>query len=257
MADAAARKGLSVIAVGITGVTDPELAKRVKRFEQFKLGQISKPIDVLKSEGVTQAVMAGKVQHASVFGGVLPDLKAMKILARLKDKRTDTILAAVAEEFGREGIELLPSHVYLADLLATPGPMTRRKPGPTELADIDLGWRAAKALAGFDIGQSVVVGQGAVVAVEAMEGTDACVLRAGELSKSKGGLVVVKVAKPKQDFRYDIPVIGLGTLEVLAKAGATALAIEAGKTLIFDKEEFLKRADAQKIAVVGLEEKSS
>ncbi|MBI4348995.1 MAG: UDP-2,3-diacylglucosamine diphosphatase LpxI [Elusimicrobia bacterium] len=255
VAEAASRKGLEVIALGITGVTDPELAKRVKRFEQYKLGQISKPIEVLKSEGVTQAVMAGKVQHASVFGGVMPDLKAMKLLARLKDKRTDTILAAVAEEFGREGITLLPSHTYLADLLATPGAMTKRKPSAAESMDIDLGWRAAKAVAGFDIGQTVVAGQNAIVAVEGMEGTDACVLRAGELARGKGGLVVVKVAKPKQDFRYDLPVIGLATLDVLSKSGSTALAVEADKTLIFDKEEFLKKADQLKIAVVGLEAK--
>ena len=255
VADAATRAGAEVIAVGLAGVTDPALAKRVARFESFKLGQISKPIEIFKSEGVTQAVMAGKVQHASVFGGVMPDLRAMKVLARLKDKRTDTILAAVAEEFAKDGIELLPSHVYLKDLLASLGPMTKRKPGPAEQADIDLGVRAAKALAGFDIGQSVVVGENAVVAVEAMEGTDACVLRAGELARahgSKGGLVVVKVAKPKQDFRFDLPVVGLETLEVLAKAGASTLAVEAGKTLVFDKDEFLKRADAMKIAVVGV-----
>ncbi|MCX5787626.1 MAG: UDP-2,3-diacylglucosamine diphosphatase LpxI [Elusimicrobia bacterium] len=195
VADAATRAGAEVVALGLAGVTDPALAKRVARFESFKLGQISKPIEFFKSEGVTQAVMAGKVQHASVFGGVMPDLRAMKVLARLKDKRTDTILAAVAEEFAKDGIELLPSHVYLKDLLASLGPMTKRKPGPAEQADIDLGVRAAKALAGFDIGQSVVVGENAVVAVEAMEGTDACVLRAGELARahgSKGGLVVVK-----------------------------------------------------------------
>lgn len=258
VADAAKRMGMEVVAIGITGVSDPAMAGKAKRFEQFKLGQISKPIEVFKSEGITQAVMAGKVQHASLFGGVLPDLRAVKLLARLKDKRTDTILAAVAEEFAKDGIELLPSHAFLKDLLATPGPMTKRKPGAAEMADLELGWKAAKAVAGFDIGQSVVAGQGAIVAVEAMEGTDACVLRAGELVRaqgSKGGIVVVKVAKPRQDFRYDLPVIGLETLVTLEKAGATALAIEAGKTLIFDKDDFLKRADAQRLAVVGMEER--
>ncbi|MBI4424241.1 MAG: UDP-2,3-diacylglucosamine diphosphatase LpxI [Elusimicrobia bacterium] len=257
VADAARAKGIDVVALGIAGVTDPEVGQHVRRFEVFKLGQISKPLDLFKSEGITQAVMAGKVQHASVFGGILPDLRAMKLLARLKDKRTDTILAAIVEEFGKEGIEVLPSQTFLSDLLATAGPMTRRKPGPAESADIELGWRAAKALAGFDIGQSVVVREGAVVAVEAMEGTDACILRAAELSRSHGakggGLVVVKVAKPKQDFRYDLPVIGLGTLPVLEEAGVGAFAIEAGKTLIFDKAETLKKLDAAKIALVGLE----
>ncbi|MBI5201517.1 MAG: UDP-2,3-diacylglucosamine diphosphatase LpxI [Elusimicrobia bacterium] len=255
VAEAAARRGLEVIALGISGVTDPALGKKVKRFEQFKLGQINKPIEIFKSEGVTEAVMAGKVQHASVFGGVMPDLRAMKLLGRLKDKRTDTILAAVAEEFAKDGITLLPSHQYLSDLMATSGAMTKRKPSAAESMDIDLGWRAAKAVAGFDIGQTVVAGQNAIVAVEGMEGTDSCVLRAGELAKGKGGLVVVKVAKPKQDFRFDIPVIGLQTLETLAKAGASVLAIEAGKTIIFDKDEFLKKADTQKLCVVGLEEK--
>ena len=250
----ARRSGTEVVALGIAGVTDPALDK-LTSVTYFKLGQISKSIEHLKAAGVTKAVMAGKVQHNSLFGGFLPDLRAVKVLARLKDKRTDTILAAVAEEFKKDGIELLPSSTYLSHLIARAGVLTRRKPTPAESADIDLGWRAAKALAGFDIGQSVVVREGAVVAVEAMEGTDATIRRAAEIAGAHGArapLTVVKVAKPKQDFRFDLPVAGLDTLAVLQETGASALAVEADKTLIFDKEAFVEKADALRLTVVAV-----
>jgi len=201
--------------------------------------------------------MAGKVQHVSLFGGVMPDLRAVKILASLKDRRTDTILSAIADEFTKEGMTLISSATYLQDLVPEEGVLTHRAPTSQESADIELGIGAAKASAGYDIGQSVVVKERAIVAVEAMEGTDAAVMRAAELAGTKGstakknGLVLIKVAKPKQDFRFDIPVIGLDTLETLKAAGATALSIEAGKTMIFDKEEFLDRANRIGIAVVA------
>lgn len=198
--------------------------------------------------------MAGKVQHASVFGGIMPDLRAGKLLMKLADKRTDTILKAVAEEFAKDGIELISSAAYLAHLLAPEGPLTDRKPDAAELSDMRLGWKAAKAVAGFDIGQTIVVQDGAVVAVEGMEGTDACVRRAGALARSRGQkprLVVVKVAKPNQDLRFDLPVIGLDSLSVFAEAGAVALALEANATLVFDKDEFLARAQAQGLAIAA------
>jgi DUF1009 family protein len=235
-------------------VTDPALKDAVDEIHTFKLGQVSGPLKALKAAGVRKAVMAGKVQHASLFGGVLPDLRAVRILAGLKDKRTDTILSAIADEFSREGIELISSATWLSHLLARPGNLTRRAPDRAEAEDIGLGWRAAKALAGFDIGQTVVVRAGAVIAVEAMEGTDATVLRAAEVARSHGDaptLVLVKVAKPRQDFRFDLPVIGLETLKVLERARVSALAVEADKTLIFDREEFLRRADALQIAVTA------
>lgn len=246
---------VEVVALGIKDVTDGSLEKLVSSLTYFKLGQIDKPIKALKEAGITRAVMAGKVQHASLFGGVIPDLRAAKLLARLSDKRTDTILKAVAAEFAKDGIELLSSATYLSHLLVSDGPLTARQPDAVESADLRLGWRAAKAVAGFDIGQTVVVGAGAVIAVEGMEGTDACLLRAGEIASSRGQrpkLVAVKVAKPKQDLRFDLPVIGLDTLGVCARAGVSTLALESQATLIFDRERFLAEADAQRLAVVGL-----
>lgn len=249
--------GVEVVALGLKGVTDPKLEKLVSKLHVFKLGQIDKPIKALKEDGVSRAVMAGKVQHASLFGGVLPDLRAAKLLARLPDRRTDTILRAVADEFSKDGIELLSSVTYLSHLLVPEGPFTARKPGASESADLKLGWRAAKAVAGFDIGQTVVVKDGAVIAVEAMEGTDACVLRARDLARSQGKrpeLAVVKVAKPNQDLRFDIPVIGMDTLKVFAESSVSALGIEAGSALIFDKEHFIAQANSQKLAVLGMKE---
>jgi DUF1009 family protein len=254
IAEEAKRAGVEVVALGMQGMTDPALEPVVGKITYFKLGQISKAIDAFKSAGVTKAVMAGKVQHVSVFGGILPDLRAAKILARLPDKRTDTILKAVADEFAKDGIELLSSVGYLGHMLVGEGPQTARKPDPAETADIRLGWKAAKALAGFDVGQTVVCANGAVIALEGMEGTDACIRRARDLAASQGkkvALTVVKVAKPKQDLRFDTPVLGMDSLKTFAECGVTALALEAGTTLIFDKPEFLKAADAQKLAVVG------
>ncbi len=254
VAEEGRRRDVEFVALGIPGVTDPALEK-LTPVQYFKLGQLDKPIKVLKDAGVTRAVMAGKVQHASLFGGIMPDLRAGKLLMRLADKRTDTILKAVADEFSKDGIELVSSATYLGHLLVPAGPLTRRSPDAAELADIRLGWKAAKAVAGFDIGQTVVVKDGAVVAVEGMEGTDACILRARDIAASQGKkttrLSVVKVAKPKQDMRFDIPVIGLDSLKVFAAASVSALAVEAGTTLIFDRAEFVRKADEQKLAVLG------
>jgi DUF1009 family protein len=244
-----------VVALGIKDVTDPALEGLTGKVQYFPLGQLSKPIAALKAAGVRRAVMVGKVQHVSLFGGVLPDLRAVKLLASLDDKRTDTILRAVADEFAKDGIELLSSATFLSHLLVPEGPLTRRKPTAAELADLRLGWSAAKAVAGFDIGQTVVVKDAAVIAVEAMEGTDAAILRARDLARSQGrktALTVVKVAKPRQDLRFDIPVLGLDSLDIFSEAGVSAVAVEAGATIIFDKDEFLRRADAMKLAIVGL-----
>lgn len=254
LAQEALRMGVEVVALGIKGVTDKSLETLVGHVQYFALGQIDKPIQALRTAGVSRVVMAGKVQHASLFGGMLPDMRAVKLLARLADKRTDTILRAVAEEFSKDGIDFLSSATYLSHLVVAEGKLTSRAPSSAEAADIRLGWKAAKALAGFDIGQTVIVNDGAVIAVEAMEGTDAAVLRARDIARSLGqrpALTVVKVAKPKQDLRFDIPVIGLDSLKVFADAGVSALALEAGTTLIFDKEQFLKNAAAQKLAIVG------
>jgi DUF1009 family protein len=250
----ARRSGVKVVAIALSGITDESLANSVDSLYTFRLGQLSEPLKVFKSAGIRRAVMAGKVQHASLFGGVLPDLRAAKLLAKLKDKRADTILCALAEEFSREGIELLSSATYLSHLMASVGPLSARRPTTQEARDMELGWRAAKALAGFDIGQSVVVSHGAVIAVEAMEGTDATIFRAADLAKSQGkspSLVLVKVAKPQQDFRFDLPVLGLKTLKTFELTGISAVALEAHKTLLLDKEHFLKKADELKLAVIA------
>jgi DUF1009 family protein len=244
----AKRMGVEIVALGIKGVT----------VRYFKLGQLSAPIAAFKEAGVSKAVMAGKVQHASLFGGVMPDVRAAKLLMRVKDKRTDTILRAVADEFAKDGIELIASTSYLSHLIVKEGVITSRAPDSAEMSDIGLGFRAAKAVAGFDIGQTVVVKDGAVIAVEGMEGTDACVLRAAVIARSQGknpALTVVKVAKPNQDMRFDVPIIGLDSLKVFAEAGVSALAVQAGSTMIFDYDEFVKRANSQNLAVTGLNER--
>ncbi|MFA6029943.1 MAG: UDP-2,3-diacylglucosamine diphosphatase LpxI [Elusimicrobiota bacterium] len=257
VAEQARRAGLEVVALGLPGVTDPALEALVFRLEFFKLGQIDAPVRYLRESGVKKAVMAGKVQHASLFGGVLPDLRAVRLLAGLKDKRTDTVLGAIADEFKKEGIELISSAAYLGHLLPEEGVLSRRKPSAEESADALLGWKAAKALAGFDVGQSVAVQGGAVVAVEGMEGTDAMIARAGEIARSHGRaprLTLVKVAKPKQDFRFDLPVVGLDTLASLRGAGAVHLCLEARKTLIFDRPEFLRGADEMGLSIAAVSE---
>lgn len=253
VAEEAKRRGVPVVALGIPGVTDESL-KGLAALHWFKLGQIDAPIKTLKEAGVKKVVMAGKIQHVSLFGGVLPDWRAAKVLMSLKDKRTDTILKAVVDEFQKDGLEFISSAAYLEHLLAPNGPVTRKDLDESQRADARLGWRAAKAVAGFDIGQTVVAQDGAVVAVEGMEGTDACVRRAGELARSQGrepDLVVVKVAKPRQDFRFDLPVVGLDSIPVFKACGVSALALEAGASLIFDRERFAAEAASAGIAVAG------
>ncbi|MFA6002854.1 MAG: UDP-2,3-diacylglucosamine diphosphatase LpxI [Elusimicrobiota bacterium] len=254
-AQEARRMNVPIVALGIKGVTDPALEAWTGPVNYVGLGQLSKPIAILKAAGVRRAVMMGKVQHSSLFGAVIPDLRAIKILAGLRDKRTDTILRAVAEEFSKDGIELLSSATFLSHLMVPEGRLTKRKPSKSEYEDIRLGWSAAKTVAGFDIGQTVVVKDKAVIAVEAMEGTDACILRARDIAAAHGkktALTVIKVAKPKQDLRFDIPVLGLDTLKTFAAAGVSALAAEAGTTIIFDKDDFIRQADRQDLAIVGL-----
>ncbi|MEK7232589.1 MAG: UDP-2,3-diacylglucosamine diphosphatase LpxI [Elusimicrobiota bacterium] len=254
VAEEAKRLGVPVVALGIPGVTDPALEAVAGGLAWFRLGQLDAPIRELKGRGVRKVVMAGKIQHVSLFGGVIPDWRAAKVLLGLKDKRTDSILKAVVDEFAKDGLECVSSALYLEHLLAPNGALTKKIFSKDELKDASLGWKAAKAVAGFDIGQTVVVQASAIVAVEGMEGTDACIARASSLARSQGresALVVVKVAKPKQDFRFDLPVVGLETLVQFKAAGVKALALEAGSTLVFDLERFSKDADAASIAVMG------
>ena len=250
VAAAARRAGRRVVAVAIREEAFPELAGDVDVIEWVSLGQLGKAIDALKANGVSEAVMAGQVKHKQIFSGIVPDLKLMGVLARLAVKSTDSLIGGVAEALQRDGIRLLPSTELLADHMASPGAMTRRKPGRDERADVDYGRGVARALAGLDLGQTVVVKDRAAVAVEAMEGTDEVIRRAGRIAGP--GTVVVKVAKPRQDMRFDVPVVGADTLAVMQEAGARLLAVEAGRTLILDRPAFLAAADQAGLVVWGM-----
>src|SRR5262245_10353293 len=213
------------------------------------LGHLGKCIKVLKAAGVRQAVMAGQVKHAKIFSGIIPDLALLSVLTKLKARNTDALISAVAEVLRGEGIELLDSTAFLDPLMARSGTLTRREPTPEELEDFAFGYRMADAIAALDVGQTIVVKDKAVVAVEAMEGTDVVIRRAGEIAGP--GTRIVKVAKPNQDMRFDVPVVGVATIEVMRAAGATAISIDAGKTLIVNGDRFFQAADAAGIAVVG------
>ena len=213
------------------------------------LGHLGKCIKVLKAAGVRQAVMAGQVKHAKIFSGILPDLTLLSVLTRLKARNTDALISAVADVLKGEGIELLNSTAFLEPLLAKNGTLARRAPGPDELDDFTFGYRMADQIASLDIGQTIVVKDKAVVAVEAMEGTDDVIARAGKIAGP--GTRIVKVAKPNQDMRFDVPVVGVATIAAMRAAGATAISIDAGKTLVVDGQPFFDAADAADIAVVG------
>jgi len=213
------------------------------------LGHLGRCIKILKSAGVSQAVMAGQVKHARIFSGIVPDLTLLSVLTKLKARNTDALISAVADVMRGEGIELLDSTAFLDPLVAREGVLTRRAPDDEERADIEFGYGMADAIAGLDIGQTVAVKNRAVVAVEAMEGTDEVITRAGTLAN--GGARIVKVAKPGQDMRFDVPVIGLTTVDVMRATGATALSIDAGRTLVLDGDRVFSAADAAGIAIVG------
>ena len=215
---------------------------------RVSLGHLGQCLDVLQKAGVTHAVMAGQVKHTKIFG-VVPDLTFMKVLMKLGARNTDALIGAVADAMRERGIELIDSTELLQPLLAEPGTMTARGPSDEEQASVAFGYRMADAIAGLDIGQTIAVKHSAVVAVEAMEGTDAVVARAGDLAGP--GVVVVKVAKPRQDMRFDVPVVGIPTIQAMVRAGATVLALDAGKTLMFDKPRLIAAASDHGIAIVG------
>ena len=265
--DAARARGLQVVVAAIKEETDAEMDARAAadpgiRVHWLSLGELSRLIETFHQEGVTRAVMAGQVKHKQIFSGIRPDWRLAKLLLSLRTRNTDMLLGAVAKVLGDEGIELISSTAYLEPLLAHPGVLTARTPTPEEEQDLAYGRLVAAALAGFDIGQTVVVAGQACVAVEAMEGTDATIERAGALLRTLEAegeastlarrLSVVKVAKPAQDMRFDVPVIGLSTIEVMRRAGATCLSIEAGRTLIFDLEQVRQLAAAADIAIVAV-----
>jgi DUF1009 family protein len=251
VAAGARRAGRRVVAVAIREEADPALESAVDEMHWVGLGQLGRAIEVLKAGGAREALMAGQVQHRQIFSALVPDLKLMGVLARLAVKSTDNLIGGVADALAREGITLLASTEFLADQMATAGAMTRRRPSGDEAKDIAYGQEVARTLAGMDLGQTVVVKDRAAVALEAMEGTDEVIRRAGGIAGP--GVVVVKVAKPRQDMRFDVPVVGPGTLQAMAQAGARVLAVDAGRTLLLDRAEFLAAADGQDLAVWGME----
>ncbi len=265
--DAARAQGVSVVVAAIKEETEPEMDARAAndpgiRVHWLSLGELSRLIETFHREGVTQAVMAGQVRHKQIFSSIRPDWRLAKLLLNLRTRNTDMLLGAVAKVLSDEGIELISSTAYLEPLLARPGVLTARAPTAEEQQDLAYGRQVAAALAGFDIGQTVVVAGQACVAVEAMEGTDATIARAGailrtleaegEASTLERKLSVVKVAKPNQDMRFDVPVIGRGTIEAMRLAGATCLSIEAGRTLIFDLDKVQQLAAAAGIAIIAV-----
>ena len=262
--EAARAQGLSVVVAAIREETDAEIDRRAAADERItvqwlSLGELSRLIETFHKEGVTKAVMAGQVKHKQIFSSIRPDWRLAKLLLNLRTRNTDMLLGAVAKVLGDEGIELINSTAFLEPLLAQEGVLTERAPDEEERKNINYGLSVARAVAGFDIGQTVVVAAQACVAVEAMEGTDAAIERAGVLMQSldneastlERSLTVVKVAKPNQDMRFDVPVIGIATIEAMKRARATCLSVEAGRTLLFDHEALLQKAVEAGIAIQG------
>ena len=252
--DAARHAGHDVTVVALKEETFPDLVDVAARppaaaVHWISLGQLGKCISVLKDAGVTQAVMAGQVKHTKLFADIVPDMALLGVLMRLKAKNTDALISGVADALRGQGIELLDSTAFLGPLMAREGVLTKRAPTDAERADLQFGYRIADTIAGLDIGQMIVVKSAAVVAVEAMEGTDEVIARAGLLAGP--GTCVVKVAKPNQDMRFDVPVVGVSTIQAMKAAGATALSVDAGKTLMIDGEAIVRTADDAGIAIVG------
>jgi UDP-2,3-diacylglucosamine hydrolase len=263
--DAARAQGLRVVVAAIKEETDPEIEERAAREPDgvrvywLSLGELSRLIETFQREGVGHAVMAGQVKHKQIFSSIRPDWRLAKLLLNLRTRNTDMLLGAVAKVLQDEGITLVSSTAFLEPMLAPEGVLTSREPDAIEQEDVRYGLLIARGIAGFDLGQTVVVAAGACVAVEAMEGTDATIARAGELMRSLDAeastlqrrLTVVKVAKPEQDMRFDVPIAGVPTIEAMRAAGATCLCIEAGRTLLFDREGMVRAANEAGIAIVG------
>lgn len=252
--EAARSLGHDVTVVAIREETSPDLEKAAANgqpvaFHWVSLGQLGRCIKILKAAEVSRALMAGQVKHTKLFSGVMPDLTLLSALRRLRARNTDALISAVADVLGEHGIELVDSTLFLEPLLAGAGTLTARAPSDDERADLAFGYAMADAIAGLDIGQTIVVKDRAVVAVEAMEGTDAVIVRGGRLAGP--GASVIKVAKPSQDMRFDVPVIGVSTVEAMREVGAAALSVDAGRTLVLDGDRVFKAADEAGITVVG------
>jgi UDP-2,3-diacylglucosamine hydrolase len=268
--EGARQAGASLAVVAIREETDPEIEPAAEAADGsviwVGLGQLGKMIRFFKQEGVQQVMMAGQVKHVQIFSAAVPDARMLKMILKLPRRNTDALIGAVAEELGREGIKLIDSTHFLQDQLPRPGILTKREPGTRERGDIEYGLELAREMARLDLGQTIVIRARACVAIEAMEGTDTTIRRAGEVvwgtSEKPGrkrtgvfstaGLTVVKVAKPDQDMRFDVPVVGVPTIESMIAAGASCLCITAGTTLMFDRQAMIALANENKIAIVAV-----
>ncbi len=251
--EGARKAGASLSVVAIREETDKRIEAVAEKVVWVGIGQLGKMISFFKRENVTKVIMAGQVKHVQIFSGALPDLRMLKMLYNLKQRNTDSLIGAIADELAKENIELIDSTYFIQDYLAKEAILTERKPNETEQGNIEYGLKIAGEIARLDLGQTIVVRAKACVAVEAMEGTDAVIKRAGELAKGK--LTVVKVAKPDQDMRFDVPVVGVPTVDAMIQAGATCLCLTAGRTLMFDKDEMIRLANQNKISIVGVDPK--
>jgi len=251
IADAARIQGYRVVAVAHQGETDTALEDKVDTLVWIKLGQFGHLIHALKKNGVHRALMAGTIAKRRMFSGLRPDLKGLTLMSKMAVFHDDGILRAVSDELKSQGIEIIPSTFCLPDLLSPRGCLTKRRPSRKEMEDIEFGWKIAKELGRLDIGQCVVVRDKTVLALEALEGTDATILRGGDLAREKA--VVIKLSKPGQDLRFDVPTVGLKTLETMARVKASVLAIEANKTLLFDKSAVIEYADKKGIVIMSKE----
>jgi UDP-2,3-diacylglucosamine hydrolase len=250
--DAARSRGLEMVVVAIKEEAFEEINERARTVHWISLGELGKLIRIFKQEGVTQAVMAGQVKHKQIFSSIVPDLKLIRLLASLKAKNTDSLIGAVAKVLEEEGVTLLESTAFLEPLLPEPGVLTRRVPDEAESKDIAYGRRIAHEIARMDIGQSIAVRDQACVAVEAMEGTDAVIQRAAAITGNQR-ITIIKVSKPNQDMRFDVPVIGLPTVQLMAEVNASALAIDARKTLLIDRDKLVDFANQHDISIVAFE----
>jgi DUF1009 family protein len=246
--EGARSRGIEMAVIAIREEASPALERAAKRFHWISLGELSRGIELLHREGVKHAVMAGQVKHNKIFSSIRPDWRLAKLLFSLPSKNTDSLIGAVARVLEDEGIELVDSTKFLGSLLPAPGILTQRAPDAAESADIEYGRQVARQIAGLDLGQTVVVRDRACVAVEAMEGTDETIERAARIAGGQK-LVVVKVSKPRQDMRFDVPVIGTRTIEVMRRSNAMALAIDAERTLLFDRDDLIRASDEAGIAI--------